>query len=62
MIGAIPPLPQYAFMAWCSVKKSTLPFTLPEDTRTFGRPGYRWEGNIKVDFKDQSLRIWTGFM
>jgi len=21
MRGAIPPLPQYAFMAWCSVKK-----------------------------------------
>jgi len=20
MLGAIPPLPQYAFMAWCSVK------------------------------------------
>jgi hypothetical protein len=23
MRGVIPPLPQYAFMAWCSVKKST---------------------------------------
>jgi hypothetical protein len=23
MRGAIHPLPQYAFMAWCSVKKST---------------------------------------
>jgi len=21
MFGAIPPLPQYVFMAWCSVKK-----------------------------------------
>jgi hypothetical protein len=31
MRGAIPPLPQYAFMAWCSVKKSTdttLTFTI----------------------------------
>jgi hypothetical protein len=32
MHGAVPPLPQYAFMVWCSVKKSTgttlpLPFT-----------------------------------
>jgi hypothetical protein len=32
MSGAIPPIPQYEFMAWCSVKKSTgttlhLPFT-----------------------------------
>jgi hypothetical protein len=31
--GAVPPLPQYAFMAWCSVRGSTgitlpLPFTL----------------------------------
>jgi hypothetical protein len=23
MNGAVPPLPQYAFMAWCSVKIST---------------------------------------
>jgi hypothetical protein len=23
MSGAIPPLPQYAFMAWCSVTKNT---------------------------------------
>jgi hypothetical protein len=23
MSGTIPPLPQYAFMAWCSFKKST---------------------------------------
>jgi hypothetical protein len=34
MSGAIPPLPQYAFMAWCSVKKKekyrdNFTFTLP---------------------------------
>jgi hypothetical protein len=23
MSGAVPPIPRYAFMAWCSVKKST---------------------------------------
>jgi hypothetical protein len=31
MLGAIHPLPQYAFMAWCSVKKitgTTLPLSL----------------------------------
>jgi hypothetical protein len=27
MLGAIPPLPQYAFMAWCSVKKHKENFT-----------------------------------
>jgi hypothetical protein len=27
MSGAIPPLPQYAFMAWCSVKKDRDSFT-----------------------------------
>jgi hypothetical protein len=30
MSGSMPPLPQYAFMAWCSVKKSTgTPLPLP---------------------------------
>jgi hypothetical protein len=30
MSGAIPPLPQYSFMAWCSVKaQGQLYFTLP---------------------------------
>jgi hypothetical protein len=30
MNGAIPPLPQYAFMAWCSVKaQGQLYLTLP---------------------------------
>jgi hypothetical protein len=24
MRAAVPPLPQYAFMAWCSAKKSTV--------------------------------------
>jgi hypothetical protein len=32
MSGAIPPLPQYALMAWCSVKSTgtalSLPFTI----------------------------------
>jgi hypothetical protein len=37
MRGAIPPIPQYAFMAWCSVKKTTgitlpLLYTVAEDT------------------------------
>jgi hypothetical protein len=32
MRGAIPPLPQYDFMAWCSVKSTgtILPFTAEE--------------------------------
>jgi hypothetical protein len=30
MSGAIPPLPQYAFMAWCLVKhRNSFTFTLP---------------------------------
>jgi hypothetical protein len=30
MSGAIPPLPQYVFMAWCSVKhRDKFTFTLP---------------------------------
>jgi len=31
MGGAIPPLPQYAFMAWCFVKhRDNFTFTLPD--------------------------------
>jgi hypothetical protein len=50
MSGAVPPLPQYAFMAWCSVKAQgqlyiylTLPYltlsyiTLPYLTSSHGR-------------------------
>jgi hypothetical protein len=29
MCGAIPPLPQYAFMAWCSVKVQGQLYLLP---------------------------------
>jgi hypothetical protein len=29
MLGDVPPLPQYAFMAWCSVKEHRDNFTLP---------------------------------
>jgi hypothetical protein len=38
MLGAIPSLPQYALMAWCSVKKkstgATLPLPCPQELRT----------------------------
>jgi len=33
--GAIHPLPHYAFMAWCSVKKHRGKFTLPFKKMTF---------------------------
>jgi hypothetical protein len=29
MSGAIPPLPQYAFMAWCSIKNTGTTLLLP---------------------------------
>jgi hypothetical protein len=52
MRGAIPPLPQYSFMAWCSVKhRDTLPYlTLPYGARCFILlvPG---EENYKEIFK-----------
>jgi hypothetical protein len=40
MRGAIPPLPQYAFMAWCSIGKSTgttLPLPSTFEYYTTGR-------------------------
>jgi len=41
MCGAIPPLPQYAFIAWCSVKSTriTLHFTLWMGGWVFFRAG-----------------------
>jgi hypothetical protein len=50
MSGAIPPLPYYAFMAWCSVKKKhrdNFTFTFTEtqgkvlgQLLVFGSPGF----------------------
>jgi hypothetical protein len=40
MSGAIPPFPQYAFMAWCSVKKAQGKLYL-----------FIWEDRINVDLK-----------
>jgi hypothetical protein len=33
----------------------------PEGKRQFGRPRDRLEANIKLDFKEIELRVWTGF-
>jgi hypothetical protein len=67
MRGAIPSLPQYVFMAWCSVKNSTgtnLPLLLLllllykilvgklERMRPLRRPRRRWEDNIRIDFTE----------
>jgi len=48
MSGAIPPLPQYAFIVLCSVKKSTgttLPFTF-------------FKGGIHVPHSGRTVGIW----
>jgi hypothetical protein len=43
MCGAIPPLPQYAFMSWCSVKvQGHLYLYLKR----------RWEDNIRMDLRE----------
>jgi hypothetical protein len=55
MRGAIPPLPQDAFMAWCSVKKAQgrLYFYFYfKDKRPFRRPEYACEANIKMDLRE----------
>jgi hypothetical protein len=44
MTGAIPPLPQYAFMAWCLVKAQGQ--LLSEGRTPHGRPRHRWEDNV----------------
>jgi hypothetical protein len=52
MSGAIPPLPHYAFMAWCSVKAQEYMKYLvgkPEGKRSLGKPRRRLEDNIRMD-------------
>jgi hypothetical protein len=61
MGGAIPPLSQYAFMAWCSVKKHRNSFTF-NFIENFGRKTSRevttpktwcrWEENIVKNLRE----------
>jgi hypothetical protein len=34
----------------------------PEEKRPFGRPKRRWKNNNKIDLKERSVRVWTGFI
>jgi hypothetical protein len=61
MRGAIPPLAQYSFMAWCSVKKAQgqlgLTFTFKDISptnkvkRSLRRPKRKGKDNIKINVK-----------
>jgi hypothetical protein len=62
MHGAIPPLTQYAFMAWCSVKAQgqqhgelrnayKILVRKPEENKPLGKSRYRWEDNIRMDLR-----------
>jgi hypothetical protein len=44
MGGAVPPIPQYALMAWCSGGAQGQDWKRP-----LGRPRRRWEDNIILD-------------
>jgi hypothetical protein len=71
MSGAISPLPQYAFIARCSVKKitgTTLPLLSPYGEgrgvyrvlvgeRPLGRPRRRWEDNIKMVLREIGIDV-----
>jgi hypothetical protein len=48
MSGAVPPLPQYAFVAWCSVKAQGQLYLclLPERKAGLVGPGHVWEDDI----------------
>jgi hypothetical protein len=30
--------------------------------RLFGKPGHGWEGDVKMDHKKNSRRVWAGFV
>jgi hypothetical protein len=50
MSGAIPPLPQYAFMAWCSVKSigTTLPLPSLDYTMKFATFLKSWPADSQI--------------
>jgi hypothetical protein len=59
MSGAIPPLPQYAFMAWYSVKaqgKLYLYLTQLEDLGVYGKIILDWI------FGKSGGKVWTGHL
>jgi hypothetical protein len=52
MSGAIPPLPQYAFMAWCSVKaQGQLYLYFILTTRCI------WDDNIKITSMADNIKM-----
>jgi hypothetical protein len=61
MSGAILPLPQYAFMAWCLVKhRDNFTFyILHKRKRPPGRLKYRCEDNFTVDIKTQVVQVFA---
>jgi hypothetical protein len=34
-------------------------FSKPEGRRLFGKPGHRWEDNIRMDIKEIEWEAWT---
>jgi hypothetical protein len=32
----------------------------PERNRPLGRPGRRWEDNVKMDLTENNRKLWTG--
>jgi len=68
MSGAIPPLPQYAFIAWCSVKKAQeqlyLAFTLTcgssDKKENFAERLFIEVSNLGSYFENSSLKFMPG--
>jgi hypothetical protein len=73
MRGAIPPLHQYAFMAWCLVKQrdnltltsiyihkrcNTLVGKI-KGKRPLRRPRRRWENTIRMILREIGWELWT---
>jgi len=59
MRGAIPPLPQYAFMAWCSVKARGQLYLLPLPV-PLPLPSYVNSFLSSLSYSPPMLKYWTG--
>jgi hypothetical protein len=56
MSGAIPPIPQYAFMAWCLVKhRDNFTFTLPFACIQRSEPKYAFNPNEARHFLQEKI-------
>jgi hypothetical protein len=57
MSGAVPPLPQYAFMGWCSAKKAQGQLLSYRRIMANNELGRKWKETVRFIFKVVSRNL-----